>query len=150
MVPDTPEPRTPDALFPNNWISFHADGTIVLYPMLARNRRLERRRDVYRSLERDHGFHVERVVDLTEHEAHGRALEGTGSLVLDRENRIAYACSSPRTRRSNWSGGSKTARPCRRRLILPGMPAISMPRTESVARIPLFFRFLQPETAMPP
>lgn len=94
---DLPEPVTPDALFPNNWVSFHADGTAVLYPMLAPNRRLERRLDILEALDDRHGFRVDRVIDLTHGEQQGRFLEGTGSLVLDRRNRVAYACLSPRT-----------------------------------------------------
>jgi hypothetical protein len=94
---DTPEPHTPDAIFPNNWVSFHADGTAVLYPMEAPNRRTERRRDVIESLTDDHGFVVRNVIDLTHHEKDGHFLEGTGSMVLDRANRIAYACLSSRT-----------------------------------------------------
>jgi hypothetical protein len=94
---DTPEPHTPDSIFPNNWVSFHADGSVVLYPMLATNRREERREDLLEALSARHGFHVRRVLDLTHHEGGGRFLEGTGSLVLDRVHRIAYACISPRT-----------------------------------------------------
>lgn len=94
---DTPEPHTPDSIFPNNWVSFHADGTVVLYPMLAENRRLERRLDLLEALSAKHGFHASRVIDLTRHEHSGRYLEGTGSLVLDRIHRVAYACVSPRT-----------------------------------------------------
>lgn len=94
---DTPEPHTPDAIFPNNWVSFHGDGTIVLYPMLAENRRLERRLDLLEALSSRHGFRASRVIDLTRHEHTGRYLEGTGSLVLDRIHRVAYACISPRT-----------------------------------------------------
>ncbi len=94
---DTPEPHTPDAIFPNNWVSFHADGTVVLYPMLAVNRRTERRMDIIDSLADKHGFDVRRVIELTQHENNGHYLEGTGSMVLDRSNRIAYACLSPRT-----------------------------------------------------
>lgn len=94
---DTEEPHTPDAIFPNNWVSFHADGTVVLYPMEAPNRRAERRPDVIESLADDYGFHVREVVDLTAHERQGHFLEGTGSMVLDRSNRVAYACLSSRT-----------------------------------------------------
>lgn len=94
---DPRQPETPDALFPNNWVSFHADGSVVLYPMMAPNRRLERRLDILESLTATHGFRASRVIDLTQHEDAGRFLEGTGSLVLDRLNRIAYACLSPRT-----------------------------------------------------
>lgn len=86
----------PDEIFPNNWASFHADGTAVLYPMLAPNRRAERRHELLDAL-RAQGFRLERVVDLTPLEQRGLFLEGTGSLVLDRVNRVAYACRSPRT-----------------------------------------------------
>jgi hypothetical protein len=85
-----------DEIFPNNWISFHADGTVVLYPMMAPSRRLERRRDVVDALERL-GYGVRRIVDLSAIERDGYYLEGTGSLVLDRPRRVAYACLSPRT-----------------------------------------------------
>jgi hypothetical protein len=95
VVDDTPEPHTPDSIFPNNWISFHRDGTICLYPMQAENRRLERSMDLINGLE--DGFLIDNIVDLTSHESDGKFLEGTGSMVLDRENRIAYACLSPRT-----------------------------------------------------
>jgi hypothetical protein len=94
---DTPHPHTPDSIFPNNWVSFHADGSVVLYPMLADNRRQERRQDLLEDLSARHGFRVARVIDLTHHEREGKFLEGTGSLVLDRVHRIAYACVSPRT-----------------------------------------------------
>lgn len=97
VVDDTARPATPDSIFPNNWVSFHADGSAVLYPMMAPNRRAERRRDVLELLSREHGFRVDRVVDLSAHEADGRFLEGTGSMVLDRVHRVAYACLSPRT-----------------------------------------------------
>jgi len=96
-VLDTEEPHTPDAIFPNNWITFHADGTVVLYPMEAPNRRTERRMDIIDALAGEHGFDVREVIDLSSHEEHGRFLEGTGSLVLDRINHIAYACLSTRT-----------------------------------------------------
>jgi len=96
-VEDTPIPHTPDSIFPNNWVSFHVDGTAVLYPMLAENRRAERRTDILEALSSRHGFRIQRVIDLTHYERDGKALEGTGSLVLDRINRIAYACVSPRT-----------------------------------------------------
>lgn len=94
---DRPEPRCPDAVFPNNWLSLHADGTVVLYPMLAPNRRLERRRELVSELERCGGFVVRRVVDLAHHEYAGRFLEGTGSVVFDHIARVAYACRSPRS-----------------------------------------------------
>jgi hypothetical protein len=94
---DTPTPVKPDAVFPNNWFSTHADGSVVLYPMLAPNRRLERRLDIIEALHRRDGFHVHATIDLTHRELDGKCLEGTGSLVLDRIHRIAYACLSPRT-----------------------------------------------------
>mgnify|MGYP000744818510 CR=1 FL=1 len=94
---DTAEPHTPDSIFPNNWVSFHADGRVVLYPMEARNRRLERRPDIIDSLGADHGLVVSEVVDLSGHEADGHYLEGTGSMVLDRSGHVAYACLSSRT-----------------------------------------------------
>ena len=97
QVDDTAEPHTPDAIFPNNWVSFHADGTVVLYPMEASNRRTERRQDIIDSLANQYGFQVREIVDFSHHEQDGHFLEGTGSLVLDRVNRIAYACLSSRT-----------------------------------------------------
>ncbi len=92
---DTASPYTPDSIFPNNWVSFHASGTVVLYPMQAENRRLERRMDIIDDLARR--FHVSRIIDLTHFEQEGKFLEGTGSLVLDRMHRVAFACLSPRT-----------------------------------------------------
>ena len=97
IVEDTPEPHTPDSIFPNNWVSFHADGRVVLYPMEAENRRTERRSDIIETLVDEFGFQVAEVLDMTEHEAAGHFLEGTGSMVLDRVNRVAYACLSSRT-----------------------------------------------------
>jgi hypothetical protein len=97
VVEDTVEPPKPDAVFPNNWVSFHEDGTVVLYPMQAESRRSERRQDAIDTVADRLGFKVSRVVDLTSHEAHGRYLEGTGSLVLDHIERTAYACISART-----------------------------------------------------
>jgi hypothetical protein len=94
---DTADPHTPDSIFPNNWVSFHADGTIVLYPMLAENRRLERRSELLNELSALRGFRVAQLIDLTQYEQQGKFLEGTGSLVLDRAGRVAYACISPRT-----------------------------------------------------
>ncbi|MGA0560096.1 citrulline utilization hydrolase CtlX [Larkinella sp. VNQ87] len=92
---DTPEPHTPDSIFPNNWVSFHYSGTVVLYPMQAPNRRLERRQDIIDDLSQR--YHIAKIVDLTPFEQKGKFLEGTGSMVLDRMKRIAYACLSPRT-----------------------------------------------------
>ncbi|MDB5122327.1 MAG: amidinotransferase [Mucilaginibacter sp.] len=97
VVDDTVEPYKPDSIFPNNWVSFHDDGNVFLYPMQAENRRLERREDIIAKLE-DH-FAVKHVIDLSRFEAEGKFLEGTGSMVLDRQNKIAYACISPRTNR---------------------------------------------------
>src|ERR1700722_14303772 len=77
---DTSDPIKPDAVFPNNWVSFHHDGTIVLYPMQAQNRRPERRMDILVAVERDLGFRRRRVLDLSAEEGRGRFLEGTGSL----------------------------------------------------------------------
>jgi hypothetical protein len=94
---DTAQPPKPDAVFPNNWVSFHADGTVVLYPMLAPNRRLERRAELVEQVCRSCGFQPRRQLDLTAHEQAGRFLEGTGSMVLDHVARVAYACRSPRT-----------------------------------------------------
>lgn len=99
VADDMPAPPKPDAVFPNNWVSFHQDGSVVLYPMMAPNRRLERRLDIVDQVARETGFHVRRTLDLTHHEAAGRFLEGTGSLVLDRHRRVAYAGVSPRTER---------------------------------------------------
>lgn len=96
VLDDTPEPHTPDSIFPNNWLSCHADGTVVLYPMLAPNRRLERRMDVLQQLSAQ-GLRITQIIDLSAHEADDKFLEGTGSLVLDRAHRMAYACLSPRT-----------------------------------------------------
>ena len=94
---DTPDPHTPDSIFPNNWVSFHGDGRVVLYPMEAPNRRTERRADIIDRLANQHGFQITEVLDLSEHEDAEHFLEGTGSMVLDRSNRIAYACLSTRT-----------------------------------------------------
>ncbi|AXY72984.1 amidinotransferase [Paraflavitalea soli] len=98
VVNDTPAPHTPDSIFPNNWISFHADGTVCLYPMYAENRRMERKPHVLEKLRER--FIVERTYDLTHFEKDGLFLEGTGSMVLDRDLKIAYACLSPRTDKS--------------------------------------------------
>jgi hypothetical protein len=97
VAPDSAEPPKPDAIFPNNWVSFHRDGTVALYPMLAPNRRWERRDEILQQVVREGGFRVSRTVDLTHRESEDKYLEGTGSLVLDRIHRVAYACSSPRT-----------------------------------------------------
>lgn len=95
VVDDTPEPYTPDSIFPNNWISFHTDGSIVLYPMFAANRRQERKQHVLDRIASK--FTVKEKTDLSHYENEGLFLEGTGSMVLDRDKKIAYACLSPRT-----------------------------------------------------
>ena len=92
---DNDEQFRPDAVFANNWVSFHQSGKVVLYPMMAENRRVERRLDIIEKLEKD--FKVEEIIDLTYFEKQGKFLEGTGSMVLDRRYKIAYACLSPRT-----------------------------------------------------
>ena len=97
VVDDTSEPHTPDSIFPNNWLSLHADGQVVLYPMEADNRRTERRMDIVERLDAELGYQVREIIDLTAHESAGHYLEGTGSMVLDRAHRIAYACLSTRT-----------------------------------------------------
>jgi hypothetical protein len=94
---DTLHPAKPDAIFPNNWVSFHRDGTVVLYPMMALNRRLERRDEVLSEVAAAGAFRITRTVDLCHHEELGQYLEGTGSLVLDRPRHLAYANISPRT-----------------------------------------------------
>ncbi|PWA04897.1 citrulline utilization hydrolase CtlX [Flavobacterium psychrotolerans] len=95
VVEDTLEPDTPDSIFPNNWISFHEDGDVALYPMFAENRREERREEILDILE-DEGFVVNEIMDYTSAEEDGYFLEGTGSIVLDRENDKAYCALSPR------------------------------------------------------
>lgn len=95
VVQDTEDPDTPDALFPNNWVSFHSDGTVVLYPMFAENRRLERREAILEILEED-GFLISEVMDYTAAENENIFLEGTGSLILDRVNKKAYCALSVR------------------------------------------------------
>ncbi|WKD84860.1 hypothetical protein KCTC32516_00196 [Polaribacter huanghezhanensis] len=95
VVNDTETPSTPDSIFPNNWISFHENGDVGLYPMFAENRRLERREDVLETLE-SKGFVIENIVNYTEAEKEEIFLEGTGSIVLDRENQKAYCALSPR------------------------------------------------------
>lgn len=95
VIKDTPEPCTPDSIFPNNWISFHEDNSIVLYPMFAMNRRLERKQHVLDVVKSK--FVVQEVHDLSSLENEHLFLEGTGSMVLDRNNKIAYAALSPRT-----------------------------------------------------
>lgn len=95
VVEDTPVPVTTDAIFPNNWISTHQDGRIILYPMMAPSRRKERRADIVDLLRSK--YNVKEVVDLTSSEEVGAFLEGTGSIIFDHINQIAYACKSART-----------------------------------------------------
>ena len=95
ILDDTADPETPDSIFPNNWISLHEDGTVCLYPMHAPNRRLERKSHILSWLAGH--YDITSRIDLSGFEDHQLYLEGTGSMVLDRTNRIAYACLSPRT-----------------------------------------------------
>jgi hypothetical protein len=95
LVEDSPAPHTPDAIFPNNWISFHESGIYCLYPMFAPNRRKERKSEVLNIIKKK--FHYHQQIDFTDYESENLFLEGTGSMVLDRDNRLAYACLSPRT-----------------------------------------------------
>ncbi|MCZ4245833.1 citrulline utilization hydrolase CtlX [Pedobacter punctiformis] len=95
VVNDTLEPEKPDSIFPNNWVSFHEDGSVYLYPMFSENRRLERRKEILEQLKAK--FEVNHVSDLSFYEQQHLFLEGTGSMVLDRPNKIAYACLSVRT-----------------------------------------------------
>lgn len=92
---DTAEPKTPDSIFPNNWVSFHESGKVMLYPMYAENRRLERRDDLIEDLSDD--FQINTIESLTEWEGQHKYLEGTGSLILDRQHKLAYAATSERT-----------------------------------------------------
>lgn len=98
VVEDSPDPHTPDAIFPNNWISFHSSGIYCLYPMFAPNRRKERKAEVISIIQKK--FHYHQLIDFTGYESENLFLEGTGSMVLDREKRLAYACLSPRTDKS--------------------------------------------------
>jgi hypothetical protein len=95
VIEDTPEPFTPDSIFPNNWISMHHSGKVVLYPMEAPNRRSERRKDILDKIKQKYDLNV--VLDFTHFEEENKFLEGTGSLVLDRMHRVAFACISSRT-----------------------------------------------------
>ncbi|MDA0316970.1 MAG: arginine deiminase-related protein [Bacteroidetes bacterium] len=95
VVNDTKEFDTPDSIFPNNWISFHQNGTIALYPMFAENRRFERKESVVEAVEQK-GFSIKHVVDYSEAEQENLFLEGTGSIILDREYQKAYCALSPR------------------------------------------------------
>ena len=109
VIDDTLEPHTPDAVFPNNWVSFHADGRTVIYPMEAENRRTERRLDIIEAVDSQFGFHVYEVIDLSQHERTGHFLEGTGRIMPD--TRMSRACScSPTGLKSSgvrWPRSSK-------------------------------------------
>jgi len=95
VVEDTPRPHTPDSIFPNNWFSTHSDGTLVLYPMFAQNRREERKQTVIDFLIEK--YDITSICDLTPYEKKNLFLEGTGSMVIDREHGVVFACRSPRT-----------------------------------------------------
>lgn len=95
VIEDTVSPAKPDAVFPNNWITLHSDGRVILYPMQAKSRRQERRLDILEQLKAK--FSIREVIDLSEYEKMNRYLEGTGSMVFDHVNKVAYACLSPRT-----------------------------------------------------
>ena len=97
VIDDTECPETPDSIFPNNWVSFHSNAMIGLYPMCAENRRDERREDIFDTLVDEYGFNIEGIKDFTEFEEHDKYLEGTGSMVLDHINMICYAAISIRT-----------------------------------------------------
>ena len=94
VVQDTKDPSTPDSIFPNNWVSTHEGGTLCLYPMFAQNRRAERKSTVLDFLESN--YKIENTLDLTDLEKEGIFLEGTGSMVLDHQNKLAYGCLSER------------------------------------------------------
>ena len=94
VVQDTKDPSTPDSIFPNNWISTHPDGTLCLYPMYAENRRAERKLNVIEFLQAN--YKIENLLDLTDLEKEGKFIEGTGSMVLDHQNKISYGCLSER------------------------------------------------------
>ena len=99
VVKDTKTPKKPDAIFPNNWITFHKKGVVCVYPMFAKNRRAERRDMVLKTIEKE-GFEIKSVIDYTTAEEEGLFLEGTGSMVLDRKNKVAYCSLSPRSSES--------------------------------------------------
>ncbi len=94
-VKDTIDPHTPDSIFPNNWVSFHKDGKVVLYPMFAFNRRVERREDIIETI-KNQGFEVDEIDDWSLPEIQGHFLEGTGSMIFDHDNKIAYGSVSLR------------------------------------------------------
>lgn len=106
IIEDTNSPKKPDAIFPNNWITFHSDGTVILYPMHSPNRRIERRADIIDKIKKQ--YHVSNVLDLSHYESENRFLEGTGSMIFDHRNKIAYACLSPRTDKALFLDVCKT------------------------------------------
>lgn len=95
VIDDTLHPEKPDAIFPNNWVSFHERGEVILYPMMAENRRLEKRIDILEKLKQS--YQISKIIDLSYFEEENKFLEGTGSIILDRKYQKAYACLSPRT-----------------------------------------------------
>ncbi|RFC55647.1 citrulline utilization hydrolase CtlX [Brumimicrobium aurantiacum] len=95
VIEDTPTPVKPDAIFPNNWGSFHADGRVILYPMLAENRREERREEILEIIGKK--FEIKEIIDLSKQEEKGVFLEGTGSIIFDHQFKIGYACLASRT-----------------------------------------------------
>ncbi|MDH5367680.1 MAG: arginine deiminase-related protein [Cyclobacteriaceae bacterium] len=97
VIEDTIIPNTPDSIFPNNWVSFHENGKVVLYPMFAENRRMEREKGIIKILQTKYNFQIDEICDFTHWENENKFLEGTGSLVLDRVNMMAYAAISERT-----------------------------------------------------
>jgi hypothetical protein len=101
VIQDTQDPSTPDSIFPNNWVSTHADGTLCLYPMYAENRRAERKSTVIDFLQMN--YKIQKTIDLTDLEKDGKFLEGTGSMVLDHQNKIAYGCLSERLDKDAFS-----------------------------------------------
>jgi len=96
VIDDTPNPATPDSIFPNNWVSFHEDGQVIIYPIFAENRRQEKRQDILDQLITENNFHVSNTTDYSYFEKESIFLEGTGSMILDRENSIVYAAISDR------------------------------------------------------
>ena len=97
VMDDTPQPVKPDAVFPNNWISFHEGGAVITYPMFAENRRLERREDIIDNLEKSFRIKNRYSLEFFENDDEPLILEGTGSMIIDRPNGIVYACISQRT-----------------------------------------------------
>jgi len=101
VIQDTQNPSTPDSIFPNNWVSTHKGGTLCLYPMFAQNRRAERKSSVINFLQSN--YKIQNTLDLTDLEKEGKFLEGTGSMVLDQQNKIAYGCLSERLDKQAFS-----------------------------------------------